>query len=264
MPLLSADFGGGCFEGETHRTGRLLQKLTPGKRPFKGFGLPLTAYHAYLPSALENQPILQTKNLRYSYPNQAEISFPDLVCDRGADLLIAGNSGSGKTTLLHLISGLLRVQSGEVRIAGTDLGKMSQGALDKFRGSHIGLVFQQPRFITALTAVDNVTAAQYFGTGKSNKAEAVALLEALGIAEKAGKPTGQLSGGERQRLAIARALAAKPAVVMADEPTSALDDENADLVSKLLARQSAEYGAALVIVTHDNRLKAKFKNTVTL
>lgn len=202
--------------------------------------------------------------MRYSYPNQQEIRFPDLVCDRGGHLLITGNSGSGKTTLLHLISGLLRVQSGVAEIAGADLGSMSQGALDKFRGSHIGLVFQQPRFITSLTAADNLTAAQYFGTGKSSRSEVLELLDTLGIAGKADKPTGQLSGGERQRLAIARALAAKPSVVMADEPTSALDDDNAEVVSKLLARQSAEYGAALVIVTHDNRLKTKFENTVTL
>jgi len=242
----------------------MLQKLTGGGSEKAANGLPLTAHPEILPFDVENQPILKSSQLKYSYPGQPEISFPDFVCDRGGHLLITGNSGTGKTTLLHLLSGLLRVQKGDVEIAGKNLKDFSQAELDRFRGRHVGLVFQQPRFISSLSVIDNIAAAQYFGAGKSDRSAALGLLESLGIADKASKPTGELSGGERQRLAIARALAAKPAVVMADEPTSSLDDENAELVYNLLARESSDYNAALVVVSHDGRLKEKFQNRVEL
>lgn len=213
---------------------------------------------------MENQPILKTSQLKYFYPGQPEISFPDFTCASGGHLLITGNSGTGKTTLLHLLSGLLRVQKGDVEIAGKNLSTFSQAELDRFRGRHVGLVFQQPRFISSLSVMDNIAAAQYFGSGSSNRPAALELLKSLGIAGKANKRTGELSGGERQRLAIARALASKPSIVMADEPTSSLDDENAELVYNLLARESADYNAALVVVSHDSRLKEKFENRVSL
>lgn len=178
--------------------------------------------------------------------------------------MITGNSGTGKTTLLHLLSGLLRVQKGDVEIAGKNLKTFSQAELDRFRGRHVGLVFQQPRFISSLSVIDNIAAAQFFGAGKSDSNAAMELLKSLGIGDKANKSTGELSGGERQRLAIARALAAKPSIVMADEPTSSLDDENAELVYNLLTKESADYNAALVVVSHDGRLKDKFENRVGL
>jgi len=192
------------------------------------------------------------------------MSFPEFSCARGGHLLITGNSGKGKTTLLHLLSGLLKVQEGSVEIAGKNLKNFSRAELDRFRGKHIGLVFQQPRFISSLSVIDNILAAQYFGMGKSERKAAFELLKSLGIESKAGNATGELSGGERQRLAIARALASKPAIVMADEPTSSLDDENAERVYSLLSHESAEYNAALVVVSHDSRLKAKFENKVSL
>lgn len=208
--------------------------------------------------------MLLTRNLRYRYAGESHISFPDVECAKGEQLLITGQSGVGKTTLLHLLSGLLAVQDGEVVVAGQSLGALSQGELDRFRGAHIGLVFQHPRFISALSVIDNLMAAQFFGRGKSDKSSAQALLEELGIGHKASKPTHELSGGERQRLAIARAVAARPSIVLADEPTASLDDANAAMVHDLLSRQTSQYEATLVVVTHDQRLKDKFDKHVVL
>jgi putative ABC transport system ATP-binding protein len=210
------------------------------------------------------QAILHTSSLSYNYPGQAGLHFPDISCMRGHHLLITGNSGVGKTTLLHLLSGLLHVQHGQVVIDGIRLGELNQKELDRFRGSHVGLVFQQPRFVSALSVVDNILAAQFFGTGSSSRTKAVVLLEELGIADKADKMTNHLSGGERQRLAIARALAAGPPLVFADEPTSSLDDANADMVYELLVKEAARNGATLVVVSHDQRLKSRFQYQIAL
>jgi ABC-type lipoprotein export system ATPase subunit len=213
---------------------------------------------------VDNSLILEAHNLEYTYQGGSTLRFPSVLCKRNGSLLIAGNSGKGKTTLLHLLSGLLKVQQGEVRLAGRELSTMSQSELDKYRGRHIGLVFQQPRFVGSLSVVQNVAAAQYFGLGSSNSKEAMALLDELGIASYANKRSAELSGGERQRLAIACALASKPEVVMADEPTSSLDDDNANVVYDLMVRECQKNGAALVVVSHDQRLKAKFHDKVVL
>jgi len=208
--------------------------------------------------------ILSVNNLSYSYPNGNEMNFPDFDVKNQEDLLIIGNSGTGKTTLLHLLSGLLKIQKGSVKIAGSDLAKLRQSQLDHFRGQNIGLVFQQPKFISSITVIENIQTAQFFGSGKVNAAAARNLLKELGIDSKAKKNTNELSGGERQRLAIARALAAKPKIVLADEPTSSLDDENAELVYDLLHHEALKNGATLIVVSHDQRLKSKFQNIVAL
>ncbi len=212
----------------------------------------------------EGLKMLQTEALTYQYPGQPPLLFPDILCAKGSHLLLTGNSGVGKTTLLHLLSGLLRVQDGDVVISGTSIKDLNQKELDKFRGSHIGLVFQQPRFVAALTALENILAAQYFGRGASDRSQALQLLDELGIAGKASKMTNHLSGGERQRLAIARAVAADPVVIFADEPTSSLDDTNASLVYELLVREAGLKGATLVVVSHDQRLKPKFTQHIDL
>jgi len=209
-------------------------------------------------------PVLSVRNLSYSYENGKVISFPDFEVSENDPLLITGNSGTGKTTLLHLLSGLLMIQKGEIIISGSELKSLSQKKLDKFRGRNIGLVFQQPKFIGALSVLENVLTAQYFGGGNVDSKRALSLLAKLGIEDKADKQTRHLSGGERQRLAIARALAAKPKILLADEPTSSLDDVNADIVYNLLAEESKENGANLIVVSHDQRLKANFENTVNL
>lgn len=208
--------------------------------------------------------ILSVNDLSYTYKNGSEIRFPDFNLNKGSDLLIIGNSGSGKTTLLHLLSGLLKIQKGSVNVGDVNLANLNQGQLDNFRGKNIGLIFQQPKFISSISVLENIKAAQFFGTGNVDVREASNLLTELGIGDKAKKSTNELSGGERQRLAIARALAAKPTLVLADEPTSSLDDVNAELVYELLRNEAIKNSATLIVVSHDQRLKSKFENIVAL
>lgn len=209
------------------------------------------------------ETILKVSDLSYSYGSEI-LRFPDFVCDSKSHLLISGNSGVGKTTLLHLLSGIRHVQKGSVEILGSKLEEMNQSELDKFRGQNLGIIFQQPGFIKSLTAMENLLAAQYFGGKGGDKKKAVDLLAELGIPEKANEKTQALSGGERQRLAIARALACNPAILLADEPTSSLDDDNAETVYELLVSEADRNNALLVVVSHDQRLKSKFTNRVAL
>jgi putative ABC transport system ATP-binding protein len=208
--------------------------------------------------------MISTKNLRFSYSKDQEFIFPDLYCEAGSTLLITGDSGKGKTTYLHILAGLLQPKSGEIIIDNTDLVSLSEKTTDKFRGKNIGVVFQKSYFIAALTVLENLQMASWLATGKKHTKRAKRLLEQLGIENQAEKLPSQLSIGQQQRVSIARALMNEPKVLLADEPTSSLDDKNAEKVIDLLTSLSKEYKAALLIVTHDNRIKEKFINKITL
>ena len=208
--------------------------------------------------------MISTKNLRFSYTKDQEFIFPDLYCEAGSTLLITGDSGKGKTTYLHLLAGLLQPTSGEILIDNTDLVSLSEKTTDKFRGKNIGVVFQKSYFIAALTVLENLQMSSWLATGKKHTKRAKRLLEQLGIENQAEKLPSQLSIGQQQRVSIARALMNEPKVLLADEPTSSLDDKNAEKVIDLLTSLSKEYKAALLIVTHDSRIKEKFINKITL
>ena len=208
--------------------------------------------------------MISTKNLRFSYSKDQEFIFPDLYCEAGSTLLITGDSGKGKTTYLHILAGLLHPKAGEIIIDNTDLVSLSEKTTDKFRGKNIGVVFQKSYFIAALTVMENLQMASWLATGKKHTKLAKRLLEQLGIENQAEKLPSQLSIGQQQRVSIARALMNEPKVLLADEPTSSLDDKNAEKVIDLLTSLSKEYKAALLIVTHDSRIKEKFINKITL
>lgn len=208
--------------------------------------------------------MISTKNLRFSYSKDQEFIFPDLYCEAGSTLLITGDSGRGKTTYLHLLAGLLQPKSGEIIIDKTDLVSLSEKKTDRYRGKNIGVVFQKSYFIAALTVLENLQMASWLATGKKHTKRAKKLLEQLGIENQASKLPAQLSIGQQQRVSIARALMNEPKVLLADEPTSSLDDKNAEKVIELLTSLSKEYKAALLIVTHDGRIKEKFINKITL
>ena len=208
--------------------------------------------------------MISTKNLRFSYSKDQEFIFPDLYCEAGSTLLITGDSGKGKTTYLHILAGLLQPKSGEIIIDNTDLVSLSEKTTDKFRGKNIGVVFQKSYFIAALTILENLEMVSWLATGKKHTKRAKRLLEQLGIENQAEKLPSQLSIGQQQRVSIARALMNEPKVLLADEPTSSLDDKNAEKVIDLLTSLSKEYKAALLIVTHDSRIKEKFINKITL
>jgi lipoprotein-releasing system ATP-binding protein len=208
--------------------------------------------------------MLQTKNVTFFYNKETQFTFPELKCDASDVLLITGNSGKGKTTLLHLLAGLLRPKNGEISIENTNINSLSEKKLDQFRGKNIGLILQQSYFIASMTVLENVVLASWLATGKKAIQKAEKLLAELDLSNQKHKLPSQLSIGQQQRVSIARALINEPKLLLADEPTSSLDDENAFKVAELLEKLSKEYNAALVIVTHDSRLKNKFSNQINL
>lgn len=208
--------------------------------------------------------MISTNNLKYKYEGEAEIVFPDIQCASNDILLILGTSGVGKTTLLHLLGGILTTQQGKVTINTTNINELKGSDADIFRGRNIGIVFQQNHFVDALNVIENVLLAQSLAGKNTDRNAAKSLLDRLNVGHKADKPIGDLSQGEKQRVAIARALINQPKVILADEPTSALDDINCDEVIKLLQEQAQELGSALIVVTHDTRLKDKINNQVIL
>jgi putative ABC transport system ATP-binding protein len=196
----------------------------------------------------------QTQGLQFAHPGQPLLQFPDISLGQGDSLLVLGKSGSGKTTLLHLLSGLLSPASGKVILDNQDLSKLSEQQLDLFRGKNIGIVFQKPHLIAALSVRENLEMAHFFAKTKGQHLSK--LLNELGIEKKANSSVLTLSEGEAQRVSIARALANSPKLILADEPTSSLDDDNTEKVIHLLKTQASKIGAALIIVTHDHRVKA--------
>lgn len=208
--------------------------------------------------------MLRTQKLTFAYSAARPFVFPDLHCGPGEALLITGQSGCGKTTLLHLLAGILRAQAGSIQIGDTELSRLTPTQADRFRGQNIGLIYQKPHFLAALTVQENLQLPPYFGRKPGASKSIASLAEHLGISHTLQQHPARLSLGEQQRVSIARALVNHPKLILADEPTSALDDTNCEAVIGLLTRQAAEQEAALVIVTHDSRLKEVIKNQVAL
>jgi putative ABC transport system ATP-binding protein len=208
--------------------------------------------------------IIQTSDLQYTFEKGPDLFFPSFQAEENSELLILGNSGTGKTTLLHMLAGLRKPIAGEVVVNGVKLNSLSGASLDRFRGKNIGVVFQTSHFVQSLSVMDNILLAPYFSNNKVSKTDAEKMLDRLNILSKKNKKTSTLSVGEQQRVAIARALLNNPSLILADEPTSALDDENAKEVLNLLREQTHALKAALLIVTHDNRLKDEVKQRIEL
>jgi putative ABC transport system ATP-binding protein len=208
--------------------------------------------------------MISTKNITFSYGKGASFRFPDIIAEKGSTLLITGGSGKGKTTLLHLLGGLLKPASGEINIDNTNIAAMPDSKLDSFRGKNIGLVLQQAYFVESLTVLENVVLASWLGNGRQATDKAKALLVQLDLQDQLNKLPSRLSIGQQQRVSVARALINDPKLLLADEPTSSLDDENALTVADMLDGLAKQFGTALVIVTHDQRLKDRFPNQINL
>ncbi|RIW17136.1 ATP-binding cassette domain-containing protein [Algoriphagus lacus] len=204
--------------------------------------------------------LLEANSLKYAHSGQKVMTFPDVKLDAGEALLILGKSGSGKTTLLNILAGLLAPIQGEVILDGVKLTSLQGQKLDMFRGKNIGIVFQKPHLVAALPVRQNLELVHFFSKKKGQDIDQ--LLTELGIHHKAKSSVLTLSEGEAQRVSIARALANSPKLILADEPTSSLDDENTENVIQLLKVQAAKIGAALVIVTHDHRVKNQVSNYI--
>ena len=208
--------------------------------------------------------MITSKNLHFSYSSQKHFTFPDISCDDNEALLILGQSGKGKTTLLHLLALLLKPTSGEIHIANKKASGISSSEATNVRAQNIGIIYQRAHFASSLSVMENILLPNYFAGQKQDRDKASFLASELGFAEHLEKKTNQLSQGEQQRVSIARALMNNPNVILADEPTSSLDDDNCRKVIDLLKNQSAQIGASLVVVTHDQRLKDEFANSVFL
>ena len=183
---------------------------------------------------------------------------------KGRAVLLLGPSGSGKTTLMHAISGLIRPTEGTISVAGLALAGMRPAALDRFRGQHFGIVFQTLRLVRALSVEQNLALALALAGKPKDPARIQAVLERLSLGGLAKAKPQRLSVGEGQRAAIARAVVTQPSVILADEPTSALDDGNAQRALELLLSEAQGCGAALVIATHDRRLKDRISDRLEL
>lgn len=183
---------------------------------------------------------------------------------RGEAIGLTGPSGSGKSTLLMVLAGLERPDSGSVQVDGTDLGGLGEDALARFRGRHIGIVFQSFHLIPTMTAIENVAVPLELAGNRDAFDIARAELAAVGLDERLGHYPSQLSGGEQQRVALARALAPSPTILVADEPTGNLDEATGRGIVDLMFAGQAERGMTLVLVTHDTALAARCDRVVRM
>ena len=204
--------------------------------------------------------MVKVSDLSYQYPGRPPMVFTDFSVAAGHALLISGESGCGKTTLLHLLAGLLPSQGGTVTIDGVVLHDLSPAQLDQFRGQHIGLVYQKPYFIESLSISDNLLLSPFAGA----KSRANAIVKQLDISDILHHYPSQTSLGEQQRATIARAVMNAPKLLLAAEPTSALDNQNCSYVMILLFEESITNDAALVIVSHDDRLREEIEDRIEL
>ncbi|ORT58271.1 ABC transporter ATP-binding protein [Streptomyces sp. CB03238] len=177
---------------------------------------------------------------------------------------VVGPSGSGKSSLLAVAATLVTPDRGRVVVAGTDTGTLDRAGRAALRRAHVGIVFQQPNLLPSLTAAEQLQVMAHLSGAGRRERRALELLDAVGLADLAGRRPHQLSGGQRQRVTIARALMNDPAVLLVDEPTSALDHERGAAVLDLLVALTRERGTATVLVTHDRAHVDRMDRTVTV
>ena len=201
-----------------------------------------------------DSPAVEVQGLRKSFGRQAVLASLDLRVERGEFVVIVGPSGAGKSTLLHLLAGLDKPDAGTIVVDGTDLSHAR--LLTRYRRTKVGLIFQLHNLIPRLTAVQNVEMALFDspGWGRDHRARSSELLQAVGLGHRLHQYPPTLSGGERQRVAVARALANQPNVLLADEPTGSLDDASAGEVLALFKQIQTDTGHTIVAVSHDPRL----------
>jgi putative ABC transport system ATP-binding protein len=205
--------------------------------------------------------VMEAHGLRKTYESEGApvraLRGVDMVMEQGEFVAIMGPSGCGKSTLLNLVAGLDVPSEGEITVAGEPLTGMDESALARMRRRHIGIVFQFFNLLEGMSVLENVTLpAVIAGTGRKRaESRARDLLDLLGLADKAKSAPGVLSGGQRQRLAIARALANEPTLLLADEPTGALDSAGGQEVIELMSRLHAA-GQTIILVTHDANVAA--------
>jgi putative ABC transport system ATP-binding protein len=208
--------------------------------------------------------LLEIRNLRKSYATPeggmatvVDVEAFDLAAHQ--QVALSGASGSGKTTFLNLIAGILAPDAGSIRLAGSELSSLSEAARDRLRATNIGYIFQTFNLLQGYTCLENVLLGMSFGPGP-DRALAEALLRRVGLGDRLRHYPRQLSTGQQQRVAVARALANRPRLVLADEPTGNLDHRAARESLKLIRETCRENEAALLLVSHDREVLAEFES----
>lgn len=212
--------------------------------------------------------MIQLENVVKSYrSDQGEtpvLRVPAFSVAEGERVALVGASGSGKTTLLNLLSGLVKADTGVVRVAGQNLTQLSESARDKFRASSVGYMFQSFHLLDGFSALENVELGESFAGRRVERAQAEELLTSLDLGHRGHHKPSELSIGQQARVALARALAGSPKLILADEPTGALDGATASTILDLLLARGQELGATVVVATHDPAIAAHFDRTVAV
>ncbi len=214
--------------------------------------------------------LIEVKNLHKTY-RTGKIKTPalngvNLTINKGDFVSIAGPSGSGKTTLLNLLGALDKPDQGSIIYGTTDITRLSLSALSEFRLKKIGFIFQAYNLIPTLTALENTEYVMLLQNIEKNKRREIAesILKELGLGNHLNKKPNQLSGGQQQRIAVARAIATKPEVVLADEPTANLDSKNASSLIEIMQRLNEEKNITFIFSTHDKKIIDKAKKVFAL
>jgi ABC-type lipoprotein export system ATPase subunit len=186
------------------------------------------------------------------------LDIPQYRVARGEQVVLVGRSGCGKSTLLQVIAGISRADSGTIVLKGTEMTSLSEAGRDRFRAAAIGYVFQTFNLMAGFTALENVLLGMTFARGRKDARRARDLLDRVGLAERAGHRPSALSVGEQQRVAVARALASRPALLLADEPTANVDPANQDQIVELIRTTCRDEDVALLMVTHSVDVAGQF------
>ena len=210
--------------------------------------------------------MIELDNITRSFGSLQVLKGISLNIKRGEVVSITGPSGAGKTTLLQIMGSLDKPDGGKVLYDGQDITRMSEKEISAFRNKHIGFVFQFHQLLPEFTALENISIPMLIaGQGmRQANARAKELLQLLGLADRADHKPSELSGGEKQRIAVARALANQPDVILADEPSGSLDTKNKEELHKLFFSLRDQLGQTFVIVTHDESLAAMTDRTIRL
>jgi ABC-type lipoprotein export system ATPase subunit len=212
--------------------------------------------------------LLEINDLRKSFqaPDGSRhevIDVPRFILADRTQVALSGTSGTGKTTFLHLIAGILTPDSGRIELDGQPMSTLSEASRDRLRATDIGYIFQTFNLLQGFTVLENVLLGMSFGPG-ADRSRAEALLDRVGLSGRLHHFPRQLSTGQQQRVAVARALAHRPKLVLADEPTGNLDAANARDALTLIREGCAENQAALLLVSHDREILAGFENRLSL
>ena len=186
------------------------------------------------------------------------LDIPQFELADGEQMVLVGRSGCGKSTLLQVISGISRADSGSVKIDGLDITRLTEAGRDRFRAEKLGYVFQTFNLLSGFTALENVLLGMTFASGRYDRARALRLLDRVGLTSRATHKPGALSVGEQQRVAVARALANRPKLLLADEPTANVDPGNQQQIVDLIRGTCDEENVALLMVTHTTEVADQF------